>query len=231
MRNFAILFLLTACGADGGGLAPGTRLVTGRIHLDGGAATQRQALQLVALYAAADCGDDIPVGSAGNGVSACAIFGDPFDPGVAGGGLARLLLPCERAVNVIVQTLGDSGGRSIGEPLALLAWATNVAPDELTTILAAEPGCRDTPELATNLLDLGELAVRADTGLATVVLGGPAGGRNPLDTVDSDGVPPANASDPDDDDDGDPDATDFDDDGDGLADDAQSFAPAWLASP
>jgi hypothetical protein len=233
MRSSLIAIAFVACSAPSGGIPAGSRLMTGRVHLDDGGATQRRALQLVALYAAPGCGGDVRVGDASpdGAVAACAVFGEPFDPGVDGGGVAELLLPCHVTVNILVQTLGDSGGRSIGDPLALLSWSSG---NELTSLLprelgGVEPPCRDTPLLATNLIDLGELAVPSQTEtIPQVELGGPGGGRNPLETVDTDGDGTANLADDDDDGDGVTDELDDDDDGDGAADAAQSFSPGWL---
>ena len=228
-------FLLLGCGgADPGGLPAGQRLVTGRLAVDDAGPAGITATQLVALFAAP--GSECPAGSRRTGaaaadVSVCAIFGEPFDPDGRGDPF-RLLVPCDRTVNLLVQTLGDSGGQSPGDALAVLAFPTGVTADETTTLLAREPGCRATAELATVVLDLGELAVSVTPlpggAPRTLVVGGPDGGQNPLATVDTDGDFTANAADPDDDEDAVTDADDQDRDGDGQADAAQTFAPAWL---
>lgn len=241
-----ILFLISAAagctGASEGGIAPGERVVTGRILVDADGATQRQALQVAAVFAAADCAATgaIRVGDVTPETPACAIFGDPFDPGVQGGGVTgepfTIALPCAVTVNLLVQTLGSSGGQTPGAPLALLAYPTGVTADEVTTLLAREDParpdtCRDTELLATNLIDLGDVpvpAAPAPDAPPLVLVGGPAGGENPLGTVDTDGDGTANAADPDDDGDLIDDALDDDRDSDGLADAAQTFAPSWL---
>jgi hypothetical protein len=230
---FLALFLFACTGADAGGVPPGQRLVTGHLVLTD-AGTVRRAAQLVALFAVP--GDACPAGSlrtgsAAAGVSACASFGEPFAPD--GEARFRLLLPCDLTVNLLVQTLGDSGGQSPGDALAVLAYPTGVGADETTTLLARELACRDTAELATVVLDLGYLAVSAlptpDGAPRPLIVGGPGGGQNPLATIDTDGDFTANLADPDDDEDGIADADDPDRDGDEQADGAQAFAPAWLA--
>ncbi len=245
MREILLPLLLIVGGctsdADSHGLTPGTRLVTGRVRVAMHTATQRSALQVVALYASPSGTCDAPgairVGDA-TPAAACAIFGAPFDPGVLGGGVDpqpfQLTFPCDLTVNLIVQTLGAGGGQAPGAPLALLEWPSGVTPDALTTLLAADPMCRATKLLATNVLDLGELDVPAAPppgGPAPIVVGGPGGGANPLDTIDTDQDLTANSADDDDDGDGIPDAMDADADGDGLADAAETFAPSWLGLP
>lgn len=232
-----------ACrGTDDGGLEPGERLVTGRARVPEELETpsgQRLSLQAVALYAGADCSatGGVRVGTAAPGgqVSACAIFGRPFDPGLQGGGVTsepiELVVPCALTVNVLFQWLGSSGGQTPGEPIARLGFPGG--PDGgVTTLLAQEQGCRDTEKLATNVLDLGEFALPAappqPDEVPLVVVGGAAGGRNPLAIVDTDQDLVPNAADADDDEDGTPDPEDEDADGDGMADAAQVFDPSWL---
>ncbi len=232
-----VLLLCGACSdASPGGLPPGQRLLTGRIVVTDSGTSGTSAAQVAALFAfpgGACPPGSLRVGNAAPDVASCAIFGEPF--AADGSAPFRLLLPCDRTVNLIVQRLGDSGGQSPGDPLAVLAFPTGAgAADETTTLLAREPGCRATAELATVILDLGDVTVSAlasaDGTPRPVVVGGPGGGQNPLATVDTDGDFSANLADADDDDDGTPDASDDDRDGDGLADGAQAFSPAWLAS-
>jgi hypothetical protein len=230
MRAFAAVILCVACtGASEGGIPDGHRLVTGKAALAQAddPQGQRQALQVVAVFAAAECGDEaIP-------------FGEPFDPGEQGGGVTgepfRLLLRCDTTVNLLVQAIQTSDAQAPGDPLAILAFPTGGAAGETTTLLPLETmGCRDpveAPALATDLLDLGSFTVPARPpagGPATVVLGGVEGGTNPLATVDTDGDATANVADLDDDEDAILDTTDDDADGDGAADDAQRFTPEWL---
>lgn len=205
-------------------------MITGRALASDGSGTQRQALQPVAVYAAPACdapairvGDASPDGT----VASCAIFGDPFDPGEQGGGVPAepfaLLLPCDLSINLIIQTLASSDGRTPGDVVAVLAYpttggTTTLIPREIGSALA-EP-CHDTPQRATNLVDLGTFVLGS-------VVGGPDGGANPLATVDTDDDGEANAVDPDDDGDGTPDDLDDDDDGDGATDAAQEWSPSW----
>jgi hypothetical protein len=242
MRRHSLLLLglallLAACpSSDEGGIPTGSRLITGRAYMDGvSSASTRRALQVVAVYASADCGQALEVGVAGEGLKSCALFGAPFDPGNQGSGVPsapfQLLVPCSTAVNLLVQVESTSGGQAPGELLARLVFADGLGGQ--TSLIAAEPaGCRDTPELATNLLDLGTFLVPADppaAGPTDVVLGGTEGGANPLATVDSGGEEGvANLADGDDDGDGTLDAADTDSDGDGLQDAAQIYQPAWL---
>jgi hypothetical protein len=231
-----LALLAASCGeASPGGIAPGYRLITGRIAVPAGN-TQSVALQVVAVYAAADCSvaGGIPIGQAAAGVASCAIFGRPFDPAELGGGVSgepfQLLLPCGLTVNLVVQTLKTPGGQAPGDLLAVLSWATGNGA-ATTTLLAAEPACRDTPQLATNLIDLGDFDVPGQpspSGPAIVVLGGPSGGTNPLTIVDTDEDTIPNFSDPDDDNDGVPDVSDADADGDGIPDAAETFDVSWF---
>ena len=232
-------WLCAACtGASGSGVPDGKRLLTGRATLSSVSATgQRRALQVIAVYAASDCGAGVEVGSAAAGVKACALFGPPFDPGQQGSGMVgqpfSLLIPCDLAVNLLVQVEATSGGQSPGSLLALLTFADGSGG--VTSLLSAEPqGCRVTPDLATDVIDLGAFTVPPDpstAGAPAVLLGGAEGGTNPLSIVDSggdEGV--ANLADPDDDGDGVPDASDADADGDGMQDSAQRFQAGWMAS-
>jgi hypothetical protein len=237
-----IILLAAACTEQSSqGIAPGSRLITGRITLDAHVATQRSALQVVALYASptmtCDAAGAIHVGDAAPGGTnaACGIFGAPFDPGELGGGVDaqpfQLDVPCGLTVNLVVQTIGTSGGQAPGTSLALLDFPSGVTADALTSLVATEPMCRDTRLMATNLLDLGDIVVPAvppPAGPAAVEVGGPGGGRNPLDTIDTDQDLVPNSADDDDDNDGIPDAMDADADGDGMADGAETFQPTWL---
>ncbi len=239
--SLVLICAAAACtGSQEGGIPAGQRLITGRALAGGATGTQRQALQPVAVYAAATCdppairvGDASPDGA----VASCAIFGDPFDPGEQGGGVPAepfgLLLPCELSVNLIVQTLASSDGRTPGDVKAVLAYpsgagTTTLIPREIGSPLA-EP-CHDTELRATNFIDLGDFTLPpepADGSVPTAIVGGPEGGINPLATVDTDDDGDANATDPDDDGDGTPDDVDDDDDGDGAADAAQEWSPTW----
>lgn len=226
------LIAVAACsGAPEGGIPAGQRLVSGEVHLLGAdGASQRPSLQLVGVHAAPECapaggvrvGDAAPDGA----VRACAIFGEPFD---AAAGPFRLLLPCDVTVNLLVQRVGAGGARAPGDLLAVVEFPTGVTPEETTTLFAREPACRDTPRLATNVLDLGTVAVPATPAdaPAAVLIGGPGGGENPLATIDTDGDAVANLADPDDDEDGMPDTEDEDRDGDGAVDAAQVFTLDW----
>jgi hypothetical protein len=199
------LFLLAACGANPGGVAPGERVITGELVWQQ-SGPGRPALRLVALWPAATCGEGIVVGEVSEGVALCAHFGEPFDRTPF-----RLVLPCDLTVNLAVATVAPAG---LGDVLAFLSFERG---DGLTTLLAREPACRDTPRLATNVIDLGHFVV----GAGPVILGGLEGGTNPLGIVDTDGDSVANLADGDDDDDGVIDADDLDADGDGAADAAQ----------
>lgn len=234
MQKTTTLTLVLAFGCAGspsGGIPRGMRLVTGEIRVaDGDLVPNRQPLQLVALFLAADCTKAVRVGAAPGGAATCAYFGDPFDPA---GEPARLVAPCDVTVNILVQRLGQSGGQAPGDSLGLLTFPTGVTADETTSLLAREASCRDTPKLATNFIDLGEVTVSSsahEAGPPAVLVGGPSGGENPLATVDTDGDASANAADADDDNDGTPDSADDDRDGDGVTDAAQSFSPDWLSS-
>jgi hypothetical protein len=239
---FTFAFAFAGCvGAEEGGIPDRYRLVTGRALVVGETAgTQRHAMQLVAVFAADQCdGDSIRVGDAtpDGSVAACAIFGEPFDPGEQGGGVPaepfRLLLPCNVTVNLVVQLVASSEARTPGDLLAILAWpdgagVSTLHPRENGSDLAE--ACRDTELRATNLIDLGDVTIPAeppDDGPATVIAGGAEGGVNPLGTVDTDGDTDANLADPDDDDDDLLDEADDDDDGDGAVDAAQVFDLAW----
>jgi hypothetical protein len=238
----AIVMTMAACtGSDEGGIPDRYRLVTGRTLAAGETTgTQRHAMQAVAVFAAETCdGESIRVGDAtpDGSVAACAIFGEPFDPGEQGGGISaepfRLLVPCNVTVNVVLQLVASSEARTPGDLVAVLAWPHG---DDVTTLLPREVGsdlaeaCRDTELRATNLIDLGDLTVPAEPpadGPAIVLVGGAEGGVNPLGTVDTDGDTDANLADPDDDDDDLLDEADDDDDGDGAVDAAQLFDLAW----
>ena len=223
-----------ACDADEGGIPPGQRILTARVQLvrTPGDPHEGRALQAVALHAAPECAHGVGVGRVTDDLETCAIFGEPFDPGMQGGGvpagLMRLVIPCDLTVNVILQTLGSSGGQTLGNPLALLVFPGG--PQGATSLLAREPACRDTPKLATVVVDLGPLNVTLspDEALPALVVGGQAGGRDPLGIIDTDDDLVPNASDDDDDGDEIPDSMDEDADGDGLADVAQVFAPDWF---
>jgi hypothetical protein len=244
MRSWLVLSIslaAAACGgSEDGGIPEGERLITGRALLGASSGTQRLALQVVAVYAAPACdapairvGDATPDGT----VAACAIFGDPFDPGEQGGGVPaepfKILLPCELSVNLVVQTLASSDGRTPGDLVAVLAYpdggdVTTLLPRELGSALAA--ACHDTELRATNLIDLGEFTLPQPASPDTIpiaIIGGTEGGTNPLATVDTDDDGDANAIDTDDDGDGTPDDLDDDDDADGAADAAQEWSPAW----
>ena len=159
-------------------------------------------------------------------MASCAIFGEAFDPGEQGGGIAGEPLPywfaCDLTVNLLIETFAPVGA---GDVLAALAFPTSSGQ---TTLLAREVACRDTPLLATNLLDLGTFQVPATPSTALVEIGGVEGGQNPLATVDTDGDEAANLADTDDDADTILDDTDPDADGDGFTDAAQLFSPDWL---
>jgi hypothetical protein len=193
--------LCSGCLSPEGGIPEGSRLIRASVHVKGGAtATERRAMQGVAVYAAAECAEGILVSP-----GVCAIFGEPFDP-VMGDEELKVLAPCGTSVNLVIQTLGSSEGRTPGELVAIVAFAsgngneqTSLIPREIGSALA--PACRDTELLATNLIDLGEVAVPA-SGVEVVVVGGPEGGTNPLATVDTDGDETPNLLDPDDDGDG-----------------------------
>ena len=224
MRVVLCLFLCGCFGSPSGGIAPGTRVITGRalqVSTDE-APRQRPALQAVALFHAESCGQGVSVG---DGV--CAFFGDPFDAGVRGGGVAtepfRLAAPCDVTVNIFIQVVEGGGPQAPGRLLGGLAFPSGTN-DEVTTLLAAEPECRDTPKLATNIIDLGEFTVPSSPAaqVPAVLIGGPDGGVNPLSIVDTDQDLSPNASDDDDDDDGREDSVDTDDDGDGVDDRQQS---------
>jgi hypothetical protein len=238
MKRFLLLCVVAAAcdgGADPGGIPAGYRLITGKIDVPAGN-NQSVALQVVGVYAAPDCSvaGGIQIGQAAAGVASCAIFGRPFSPAELGGGVQgeafQLLLPCALTVNLVVQMETVPGGQAPGVLLAVLSWASGIG-NATTTLLAQEPMCRDTPQLATNLIDLGEFAVPGEPPLAgpeTVVLGGPTGGTNPLSIVDTDGDTIPNLSDTDDDGDGIDDAVDTDEDGDGIPDVAQQFSVSWF---
>jgi hypothetical protein len=130
-----------------------------------------------------------------------------------------------------LQTVAASGGGVPGPLLAVLDWPTGNG--DTTTLLADEPACRDTPQLATNVIDLGDFTVPGTPpagGPETVLLGGTEGGNNPLATVDTDGDSVPNLADTDDDGDGLDDPVDTDEDGDGAADAAEVFQPSWIAT-
>lgn len=230
--------LTVACtGSEEGGIPPGARLVTGnaRTAASNDGVNQRQAMQAVAVYAAEVCGGAaIRIGDAAEGVAACAIFGDPFDPGELGAPF-RVLLPCDVSVNLLIQEVATSDARTPGDLVALIAFPTGT-PGETSTLVPREVGsdlaeaCRDTELRATNIVDLGDFSIPAsapEDGPAVVVLGGAEGGVNPLAIVDTDGDTESNLADADDDDDDVLDADDDDDDGDGAADLAQGFNLAW----
>ena len=234
--RLASLAILAACGSPAPNMIPaGQRLITGTISTDENPDIDGPATILVAgIYVADDCSaGGSAVGMAGSRV-VCAIFGEPFMPGQLGGGTVAgpfvLLLPCDLTVNLVVQTPAVDGSEAAADLLAIVSFATGIAPGQMTTLLPREPGC-GTTEPGTNLVDLGAFAVpyRSRLGGPQIIqIGGATGGKNPLAVIDTDGDGIPNLTDDDDDGDGIPDAVDPDEEGDGIADVDEVFQLSWL---
>ncbi|HJZ84463.1 MAG TPA: hypothetical protein VKN99_04790 [Polyangia bacterium] len=212
MRWFLIVVAAGCTGSSAGGIPKGTRVVTGALQApspaDLGSTRPSPAFQLVGVHNLSTIE-----------------FGEPFDPNTQSGGDTsipfRLALPCERGVSLHFQAIANSSANELGPVLGLIEFQFNADAPTLTTLFPRQTDC--VGPAGGREIRLG--TVRIDFTTHRVIVGGDAGGTNPLTLIDTDGDGIANFDDPDDDGDGIPDVMDPDEDGDGVPDAMEGLPP------